>query len=117
MTALIGIWRGSLEARANGSARTLDDAAKFAFFNIPAHGHTSPTLPVVAELSHRGHSIDYWSFEEFRPAIERSGVRFRAYPHLTHYEDRQAADNLIRVARLVMGVTERGLPAAIAALT
>src|SRR3989442_8875280 len=117
MTALIGIWRGSLEAPANGSARRLDDAAKFAFFNIPAHGHTNPTLPVVAELSHRGHSIDYWSFEEFRPAIERSGARFRAYPDLPDYEDRQAADNLIRLARLVMEVTERVLPALMAALT
>ena len=117
MTALIGIWRGSLEARAGTSARRLGDAAKFAFLNVPAHGHTNPTLAVVAELARRGHRIDYWSFEQFRAVIERSGARFRAYPDQPDYEARQAADNLIRLARLLMEVTARVLPALIDALT
>jgi MGT family glycosyltransferase len=49
------------------------------FFNIPAHGHTNPTLPVVAELVKRGERIIYYSTEEFRTAIELTGACFRSY--------------------------------------
>lgn len=27
------------------------------FFNIPGHGHVNPSLPLVAELTNRGHQI------------------------------------------------------------
>ena len=70
----------------------------------------------MAELVRRGHQVDYWSFDEFRSAIESAGARFRAYPDLADYRDRQAADNLVRLARLVMDVTERVMPAILAAL-
>ena len=30
-----------------------------AFFCIPAHGHTNPTLAVVRELTARGHTVRY----------------------------------------------------------
>lgn len=54
--------------------------AKIAFFNIPAHGHTNPTLPVVQELIQRGHEVLYYSSEEMRSKITATGVDFRAYP-------------------------------------
>jgi MGT family glycosyltransferase len=44
----------------------------------PAPGHVNPTLPVVAELSARGERVTYFASEPFRPAIERTGARFRA---------------------------------------
>lgn len=44
------------------------------FFSIPAHGHTNPTLPVVAELVKRGHQVRYYSFEEFKEKIEATGA-------------------------------------------
>ena len=31
------------------------------FFNIPAHGHTNPTITVVEELVERGHQVRYYS--------------------------------------------------------
>lgn len=52
--------------------------ARIAFFNIPAHGHTNPTLGVVRELISRGHSVSYYSYESFRKKIEAAGARFIA---------------------------------------
>lgn len=52
--------------------------AKITFFNIPAHGHTNPTLGVVGELTGRGHSVSYYSYESFREKIEAAGARFTA---------------------------------------
>ena len=40
------------------------------FFSIPAHGHVNPTLPVVRELTVRGHAVRYYEVQEFREKIE-----------------------------------------------
>ena len=44
--------------------------SKIVFFNIPAYGHTNPTLGVVRELISRGHAVRYYSYERFRDKIE-----------------------------------------------
>lgn len=49
---------------------------KIAWFCLPAHGHTNPTLGVVKELTAAGHQVYYFSFEEFREKIERAGAVF-----------------------------------------
>lgn len=54
--------------------------AKILFFNIPAHGHVNPTLPVIAELHNRGHDVIYYTGEIFRTAIENTGTEWRDYP-------------------------------------
>lgn len=46
------------------------------FFSIPAHGHVNPTLPVVRELTQRGHRVIYYETEEFREKIEAAGASF-----------------------------------------
>ena len=51
---------------------------RIAWFNIPAHGHTNPTLNVVGELVEAGHDVHYFSFEPFREQIERTGATFVA---------------------------------------
>ena len=48
--------------------------SRIAFFNIPAYGHTNPTLEVVRELVKRGHEVHYYSFREFRDRIENTGA-------------------------------------------
>lgn len=48
--------------------------SRIAFFNIPAYGHTNPTLEVVRELVKRGHEVHYYSFREFRERIEDTGA-------------------------------------------
>ena len=52
--------------------------SKIAFFCIPAHGHTNPTLGVVRELVQRGHEVWYYSYEPFKEKIEETGAKFIA---------------------------------------
>lgn len=50
--------------------------SKIAFFCIPAHGHTNPTLEVVRELTSRGHEVWYYSYRSMQEKIEATGARF-----------------------------------------
>ena len=49
---------------------------KIAWFCIPAHGHTNPTLALIRELTGHGHEVYYFSFEMFREKIEAAGAEF-----------------------------------------
>ena len=49
---------------------------KIAWFCIPAHGHTNPTLALVKALTEAGHQVFYFSFEMFREKIEQAGAVF-----------------------------------------
>ncbi|SCX85282.1 macrolide family glycosyltransferase [Butyrivibrio sp. INlla14] len=49
---------------------------RIAWFCIPAHGHTNPTLGLVRALTDAGHEIYYFSFEMFREKIENAGAFF-----------------------------------------
>jgi MGT family glycosyltransferase len=49
------------------------------FFNVPGHGHVAPSLPLVAELTRRGHDITYHTSEGFRAAVEATGAAFQSY--------------------------------------
>jgi len=51
--------------------------SKVLFFNLPALGHTNPTLPLVAELVRRGEQVIYYSSPAFQQAIEQTGATFR----------------------------------------
>lgn len=46
------------------------------FFNIPAHGHTNPTLPVAEGLVAAGHRVRYYSYPEFRERIRDTGAEY-----------------------------------------
>ena len=50
--------------------------SKIAFFCIPAHGHTNPTLEVVKKLIQQGHEVRYYSYECMREKIEATGVEY-----------------------------------------
>ncbi len=52
--------------------------SKIAFFCIPAHGHTNPTLEVVRELINRGNEVWYYSFTPFKEKISSTGAKFIA---------------------------------------
>ena len=49
---------------------------KVVFFNIPAYGHTNPTLQVVSELVSRGHDVRYYSYDMMKKSIEMAGAQF-----------------------------------------
>lgn len=51
---------------------------KIAWFCIPAHGHTNPTLGLVRALVDAGHEVYYFSFEMFREKIIDTGATFIA---------------------------------------
>ncbi|MGI5290081.1 macrolide family glycosyltransferase [Nonomuraea polychroma] len=51
-----------------------------AFLNIAMHGHINPTLPVVAELVRRGHSVTYHTSPAFSKEIEATGATVCLYP-------------------------------------
>ncbi|GAA2331583.1 oleandomycin glycosyltransferase [Streptomyces kunmingensis] len=51
-----------------------------AFLNIGMHGHVNPTLPVVAELARRGHTVTYHTSPAFRAEIEAAGATVHLYP-------------------------------------
>ncbi|KAB8189613.1 oleandomycin glycosyltransferase [Nonomuraea phyllanthi] len=51
-----------------------------AFLNIGMHGHINPTLPVVAELARRGHTVTYHTSPAFAAEIEAAGATVCRYP-------------------------------------
>ncbi len=68
---------------------------KIAWFCIPAHGHTNPTLGVVKALTDAGHRVFYFSFEMFREKIERAGAVFVGCDgYDPEMEDRGSADRV-----------------------
>ncbi len=50
-----------------------------AFLNIAMHGRVNPTLPLVAELVRRGHTVTYHTSPAFRAEIEAAGAAVRVY--------------------------------------
>ncbi len=53
--------------------------SKVLFINGPFHGHINPTLALAEELVKRGEEITYFSSEEFREKIEKTGAGFKNY--------------------------------------
>src|SRR5215212_3699585 len=51
--------------------------SKILVFNVPAHGHVNPTLPVVRELASRGEQVAYYLTDEFEPQVRHTGAEFR----------------------------------------
>ncbi len=50
--------------------------SRIAFFCIPAHGHTNPTLEVVKELIRQGHEVRYYSYECMKEKIVATGAEY-----------------------------------------
>ncbi len=90
--------------------------AKVLFFNLPAYGHMNPTLPLVAELVHRGEHVIYYSSEAFRPAIEQAGATFRGID--TFFDEQTYVDeNLVRFAYTLIRATQEIIPAILSDVT
>ena len=68
---------------------------KIAWFCIPAHGHTNPTLGLVKEMTAAGHEVYYFSFEQFREKIEKAGAVFISCDgHDFEMEDKENGDRV-----------------------
>lgn len=83
---------------------------KIVFFSLPAHGHTNPTIPVVAELTKRGHKVWYYSFAEFQERIEAAGATFIAcdefLPKATEQElEKKAGKDFAALIEMIIDTT------------
>ncbi|MHA6798276.1 macrolide family glycosyltransferase [Bounagaea algeriensis] len=48
--------------------------------SVPAAGHVNPTLPVVRELTRRGHTVTYATHERCRGEVEAAGAELVSLP-------------------------------------
>lgn len=81
--------------------------------NLPAHGHINPTLPLVRELTARGHRVSYFAGEEFRASIEAAGAAYRGYaPALPSM---QPPANIFATTQMLAELEERLLPGLLSA--
>ncbi|MHA6802258.1 macrolide family glycosyltransferase [Salinifilum ghardaiensis] len=48
--------------------------------SVPAAGHVNPTLPVVRELTRRGHTVTYATHEHHRSEVEAAGAELLSLP-------------------------------------
>jgi MGT family glycosyltransferase len=51
-----------------------------AFAIMPAHGHVNPTLPLVEELTRRGHRVSYLTGAAWQGPVEAAGAEFVPVP-------------------------------------
>jgi MGT family glycosyltransferase len=72
------------------------------FFNLPAHCHTNPTLPLVTELIRRGDRVIYYSHEDFRPVIEQTGASFRSYGSAYPFDHTRLDENIFTLINKMM---------------
>jgi len=75
------------------------------FFNVPAHGHINPTLPIVNELVKRGETIIYYSTEAFREKIEKAGARYKPYS-FSLPQGPTSGGNFVNLAGMLLKATE-----------
>jgi len=81
------------------------------FFNIPAHGHTNPTLPLVQELVRRGERVIYYNTETFRAKAESTGAIFRSYGENHDFEPGQDSAAAFRAMAMILAAGETIIPA------
>jgi MGT family glycosyltransferase len=83
--------------------------SKIAFFSIPAHGHTNPTIAVVDELVKRGHEVWYYSFYEFQEKIENAGAKFipcdNYLPELTPDVEKKVGKDFASLIEMTVDMT------------
>jgi len=76
--------------------------AKALFFSLPLHGHTNPSLPLVAELVRRGEEIVYYSSEPFAARITATGARYVPYRNSFLADIRQLPERIAALSWLLM---------------
>jgi MGT family glycosyltransferase len=61
---------------------------RFLFATMPAAGHVGPLVPLALELVARGHSVAWYTGDEYRNKVEATGATF--HPHV-HAPDRDVS--------------------------
>lgn len=92
---------------------------KAIFFNVPAHGHINPSLPLVAELVRRRHEIIYFTTEAYRQRVAGAGATVQIYDGIEDdYFDTRGLDGSIpqKAALALLTTTKAILPQLIEAV-
>ncbi|WP_175638701.1 macrolide family glycosyltransferase [Metabacillus schmidteae] len=76
---------------------------KAIFFNIPAHGHTNPTLALVEELINQGEEVLYYSFPHLKEKIEETGAIYMPYS-IDRLEDTNYTEEQLKYFPIVFRV-------------
>ncbi|HZH61156.1 MAG TPA: macrolide family glycosyltransferase [Metabacillus sp.] len=76
---------------------------KVIFFNIPAHGHTNPTLALVKELINQGEEVLYYSFPNLKDKIEETGATYMPYS-IERLEDTNYTEEQLKYFPIVFRV-------------
>lgn len=76
---------------------------KAIFFNIPAHGHTNPTLALVKELIDQGEEVLYYSFPDLKEKIEETGATYMPYS-IERLEDTNYTEEQLKYFPIVFRV-------------
>lgn len=83
--------------------------SKIVFFCIPAYGHTNPTIPVVQELTKRGHEVWYYSFNIFKERIQSAGAKFIScdeyLPELRPEDEKKIGKDFAALIEMVVDTT------------
>lgn len=79
---------------------------KIAVFCIPAHGHTNPILPVLKELVSRGDQVRFYSFDEFKEKIEKTGAAFISCDQYLPPITKEEEENLKNVSTTEMSIQD-----------
>ncbi len=77
--------------------------SKVIFFNIPAHGHTNPTLALVKELIRQGEEVLYYSFPHLKEKIEETGAIYMPYS-IDRLEDTNYTEEQLKYFPIVFRV-------------
>ena len=84
--------------------------ARAYFYNIPHHGHITPTLPLVRELVRRGDEVTYFAGRDFADKVRATGAIFRDYGAVSAFDPARRQGHVIQHGGLVAEATHELLP-------
>lgn len=74
--------------------------SKVVFLGLPFQGHTNPTLEMVKELIKKGEQIIYYSRDDFKEIIEKTGAVYRSYPYYKNWDIDFVSEQMIHSTRV-----------------
>ena len=80
------------------------------FYNIPATGHSNPSLPLVAEVVRRGVRVVYYNTDPFRAPVEATGAEFRSYGAPYAFEPEPDVAAPFKAMGMILAASEELLP-------
>ena len=82
--------------------------ARILYIGVPAFGHSYPALPVLNELSNRGHQVIAYNHISFRVLFENADVEFIDYPAVFPEVDeiRKIFSRMISTSVLISRIAE-----------